>query len=273
MEFNLKATPTLKMKYEEAPQLDTDYLRVLDNFKCEVHPQYRIDAFSMHKITNEINLHCIRCIIDGDVKTEEASLIVIKELFQNCFNNFLQKSNDNTQSQENMQAVLLSFLTKDYVGIYDKHLESQYEILDQKLVEMIELINMLREKYKESHRRELESLKEQNLEIKDKISKDFESNASDARPRYSSISDIKERLSHVTSKMELQNLLEELLYEKSNQNPQDLNGSDDSKRIMKIMDDIKSKVRQVENNQFETSHFEGKKFSCSFRPFVLICYK
>jgi len=272
MSFSNKATPVGMVKREDNSAMEQEQILAnLENFRCEFHPQFKIDALNMNKVTNTITFHCIKCIIEGDgARSEDEKLITIKELLHNCYETFERRKRNYRKSRDGVKDRLLGFLTKEYLGTYDKLLESQYDLVDKKLSGLIDRLSLVRERYREYYRTELETLKEQGSEIKEKINSFYdENNQGEEKPQYNSINEIYDQFNKISRKEELQEFLQELHLD-SIQRIEDVTGTDDCKRLIGITESIKAKAKNANENPPDLSNFEGTFYSFSEIEFYLI---
>lgn len=258
MNLSNKTTPIQKIKFEDSPAKFDGSFPNWENFKCEIHPQFKIDALNVNKNTDNFTLLCIKCIIEGDVlKTNsEEKLVTIKELLQSCTKSIIFQKNTILRSRDGLQDKFLGFLTRDYIGIYERHLEEQYQLVDQEIADIIENLHAVRAKYKEYYNNELETLKSQGTEIKTKINRFLEENIDQERPTFLSQGEIYEQLGKITSHEELLGFLKEL-YLKSKESVDDVTSTDDCKNLLESMESLKTKALNLKDSEVETSQFEG----------------
>ena len=262
MNFSNKTTPIPKVKRENiiTPD-DISSHPNLESFKCETHYPLKIDAINVDKSDNSVSLLCIKCIIaDNFFKNNaDCKLVTIKELLVTCSNTLFSQKNSMVKSRDGLQDKFLGFVTRDYLGVYEKHLEGQYERIDSEITDLIDKLNQVRQKYREHYSGELQAIREQGSEIKEKISRFLESNGDTAKPAFSSLSEIYDQIDQLKNQEELTGFLQDL-YIKSSEGVEDVTCSDESRRLLASLEDVKEKASNLKNNELELSSFESKLF-------------
>jgi len=243
MAYSNKGTPLLKTKADDETSEEQAGLPNFENFRCEFHPHFKIDALYVNTSTGSINILCIKCIIDGDCfkQSDDYKLVTIKELLQTCSDTIIKQKKDLLKSRDGLQDRFVGFLTKDYVSTYEKYLEAQYQAIDQDINQMIEKLNLVREKYKDYYTKELDTVKEQGSDVKGKINNFIEGNMEIEKQNFTSLEEIYEHLNKITTNDELSTFLREL-YQESRERFEDVTSTDEVRRVLSNMENIKEKA-------------------------------
>lgn len=258
MSLSHKRTPVLRLKQEESPTKALNNLPNWENFKCEAHPQLQIQALGFNKSNKNFALVCIKCIIEGDYfKTGgEDESITIKDLLDSYSKTLSAYRKTPLKNKEALQEKFMSFLIKDYMGTYERHLESQYEKVDQEIVEVIEMLTRLRDKYKQYYHLELDQVRENTVEMKSKINRLLENTKDQEGTSYSSMSDVYAQMSKITEHDELLDFLRDL-YHKSKEQNDDASYGDDCRKLLANMESFKDKALTCKSKEVQISALEG----------------
>lgn len=262
MSLSHKRTPVLRMKQEESPTKALNNLPNWENFKCEAHPQLQIQALGFNKSNKNFALVCIKCIIEGDYfKTGgEDESITIKDLLDSYSKTLSSYRKTPLKNKEALQEKFMSFLIKDYMGTYERHLEAQSEKVDHEIVEVIEMLTKLRDKYKQYYNSELELVRDQASEMKSKINKLLENTKDQEGISYSSMTDVYAQMAKISEHDELLDFLREL-YHKSKEQSDDASYGDDCRKLLANMDSFKEKALTCKTKDVQLSAFEDMKES------------
>lgn len=260
MNYSTKATPIPKVKHEAiiTPE-DISSHPNLESFKCENHYPFKIDALNVDLSDNSVSLLCIKCIIDENVfkKNADCKLVTIKELLTSCSKTLSNQKHDILKSRDGLQDKFLGFLTHDYLGTYKNHLEKQYQLVDDEISDLIDKLNQVRQKYREHYTREMQSIQEQGSEIKEKINKFLDTNDGSARPAFNSLSDIYDQIDGIRTQEDLQTFLRDL-YLKSGEDVEDVTCTDECRKLLDALSDVKVKASNLKTSEFELSSLESK---------------
>ena len=252
--YNTPRTPQIK---EEHKGEDSEPA-VWENLKCDIHPNFKIDAIGVNDNKSDIRLFCIKCMIEGtNYKVQEGDkLIAIRELIQKCNDAPNSNSERISKSKEEAQNQFLNFLTKDYAGSYDKHMENELAILESEMQELTDNINKLKNRYKEYYSKGSEEIKSSINEIKKRMGNFLEDDQTSEANLHGGITqvDIHKKLAKVSNK---EDLLEtsKWLYAKSKENAEFTSG--DQKKINDSMENIKKKVEDIQDIHIDVSKSEG----------------
>lgn len=242
MAYSNKGTPLMKTKAEDEISEEQLNPPTFEHFKCEVHPQFKIEALNINYATNSVNIHCIKCIIDGDCcKQPEDKLVTINELLKTCADTIVRQKKDFRKSRDGLHNRFVGFLTKDHVSTYEKYIEAQSQAIDDDINQIIEKLTLVREKYKNYYNQELETIREQGADIKEKINKFIEGNMEIENKNFTSLEEIYEQLNKITTNDDLATFLGEL-YKESRERIEDVSNIDEVKRVLATMENIKEKA-------------------------------
>jgi len=243
MAYSNKGTPLMKTKAEDENSEEPVGLPTFENFRCEFHPHFKIDALYVNTTTGSINILCIKCIIDGDCfkQSDDYKLVTIKELLQTCSDTIIKQKKDLLKSRDGLQDRFVGFLTKDYVSTYERYLMAQSQSIDQDINQLIDQLHLVREKYKDYYSKELETVREQGADVKEKINKFIEGNMEIENKNFTSLDEIYEHLNKITANEELSIFLREL-YQESKERIEDFTTTEEVRKVLSSMESIKEKA-------------------------------
>lgn len=270
MSFLSKRTPLYKTKREESPTRALHSSVNWENFKCEVHPQLQIQALHHNKRNDTFSLVCVKCIIEGDYFTDgEDESITVKDLLDTVEEKIRARRSGSYDSPENIQEKFVNFLLKDYIGTYERYLESQASQIDTAIEETIEKLTKVREKYRQYYSKQLAYVRDQGTDIKDEINKLLENEGNQSSTGLTSMNEIYKRIDKVETQEELLDLFSDL-YKKTKEQGTDMKVTDSSHRLLERMETFKEKALSVKGREIDISRFEGK---VVILDFFLIYYR
>jgi len=229
-----------------------------ENFKCTEHPHFKVDAVCINEERNDLRLLCIKCIIEAESYSiaNGDKLMTMKEMIQKYLDAVSNSGEKSTKSKDNLQEKFLSFLTKDYIGIYEQQVENQFKTVDQEIKDLIQSLNTLRDKYKEHVTSELISLRMKGDEIRGKIKTYLDENPEMESSRFSSVHEIQDRLSRISTRDELYEFMKQL-YLRSKESYEEKE-EPDFRATLNMMEEIKNKVAEIQDTRVDISKLKGK---------------
>ena len=228
-----------------------------ENFKCLYHPDFRIDVFCYEEDCKSHSLLCIKCILESENRNTHKghNLITIKEIIGKCVETIQHNNHKILKSRDGLQDKFISFLTKDYVTIHEKHIDKQFSKVDHEIRMLIDLLTQLRNRYKEHFTKEIIDIRMKNAQIKSKINKFIDEHSEFMKMKYNNIEEIYDELKKITTYEEFEYFVREL-YKKSSEDLKDIE-SPNFKQILDMMEDTKEKVNTSRLREVDTTKLTG----------------
>lgn len=257
-------TSNQRFEQDEAPVHFDIELPSWNTVKCERHPQFKVDALNIDEdcYDDDTKLLCLKCILEGDYwgSTNAKKIVTIKELMQKCSENLKNIPTVNERPKDNLDEKFLDFLAEDYIGVYERHLETQYPIVDQQINCVIENLTKLKNKYKDIYAEELVSIRVKAEDIKKKIRKYLDENSGQENSNLSSLQQLLQQYNNVRTADELSKLLREI-HRKSKETTENAASNIDSHmQTLQIMEEFKVKASNLEVKEADLYYLQGKLF-------------
>lgn len=265
MEQHIKE-PITRMNTEETIPEMTLELPNWENFKCQKHPHFKLDALSLDEDdASDAKLLCLKCILEEGYFNSMSSkkIISIKDLIQKCCEGGQSNNRMSAKPNNGLEEQFLNFLTQDYIGTYERHLENQYRIIDQEIKGVIENLGKLRDKYKDYYAEELVALRVKSEDIKKKIRRYLDENSSSENTTFSSQNQILQKFTSLQTTGEFCGFLKDL-YFKSKETSESKADTYDYSQTLKMLEDFKLKASNLDEKVAEPYHFQGKLTSLFF---------
>lgn len=243
---------------EETKSTEPSELSTWENLRCEAHPNLKIDVLCVNDAEDEIKLLCIKCIINAhnyDVSKGD-KLIAIKEVVQKCAETINADQSKMSKSKDDLHDKFLDYSTKNYIGTFEQHIDSQLSMVDQEVDDMIKKLQDLKKKYKQFYTKELEQLKAKNEEVKEKMKAFLDEDAHHDSFRLTSVQDIYDQLANVVTKEELLTLMKHL-YHRSKERVDATCDTTNYQTTINLMDEIKDKISRMRSFEFDISKLKG----------------
>lgn len=230
--------------------------------RCPFHPNYHVEVFCP-KEGLEPSVMCIKCYLDPEISkkfNDEPLLalkdIIVKSVDKNNGKMSTQKSQLLGDRMESLEQKFLEFNTRDYLGIFERHVESQMKKLDQELDRMRDSLNAFREKFVQFYEKQLENLKAKEEEIKQKVTHYIEEKEEADQRSFRSLDDVLRELNTLTDFNEYQRFIK-ILYKKSQYSSEDEEGSS-LKKIIDMMTNMRTLTANMKTIKIDTTILEGK---------------
>jgi hypothetical protein len=247
----------LTFRIKEEPKPEHNELPAWENQKCPDHPQFKIDAICVNEDKKELRLSCIKCIIED--KTYSAAngnkLLCLKELIQKCIDTLVSQGDKQQKSRDGLQDRFLNFLTKDYIAIYEQHVETQYKQVESEIQDLINNLTLLRDKFRDHFSYEVEDLRKKGEIIRAKIKEFLDQNPETDQPKISSINDIHEKLMRINTREDLHLVMREL-YLRSKEDYIDDSDFQDATSTLQMMNEIKDRCTTIKDREINLSPIE-----------------
>ena len=231
-------------------------LQTFELIKCQTHPAYRVEAFSA-KDTLKSGLLCIKCILSPEVSKEiRGDLIAIKDLISKSVGkggvaSALRKAPDPFDKK------FLEFSQRDYIGIFDRHVETQMDKLDKEIERVKEALLKLREQFVKFFEKQGQVLKSKDEELKQKAMQYFEEKEELEKRNFGSVNDILRELSTIQQFEDYERFIQ-LLFKKSALS----RGDEDnalSKKLLTMMEDLRIQASNLKGMRIDTQVLQGMK--------------
>ena len=228
-----------------------------ENYKCLYHPDFRVDIFCYEEDCKSHSLLCIKCILESEnINTHKGhNLITIKEIIGKCIETIQDNNHKILKSNDGLQDKFIDFLTKDYVSLYERHVDIQFNKVDHEIEELIDLLNELRDRYKQHFHKDTVELKMRSEQIKSKINKFIDDHSEFMKTKYNDIEEVYNELKEIASYEEFEYFIREI-YKKSYEDLKDIE-SPNFKQILDLMEDIKKKDNSARAYEVDIKRFAG----------------
>lgn len=226
---------------------------------CPIHRNFRIEAFCP-KEGFAPALLCVKCILSPDFQKEARgdAIVPIRDLISKSVekaNRLMASSMNATPIKEGLEHKFLEYTTRDYVGVFERHIESQMKKLDREMDRIRESLDNLRGQFVNFFDKQVEGLRNSDEEIRAKVGEYIDEKNDVANMRFSSVEEVISELRIIEDFREYERFIRNL-YKKSNDTRESGEGSL-LKQITTLMEDLRSKVSTMKSMRVDTMLLEG----------------
>jgi len=228
-----------------------------ESFKCPSHPHFKVDALCIDENSyDEPKLLCIKCIIEEDYFSSPGGkkLITVKDLMQKCSD--LAKAVPETEMEKpnsGIEEKFLGFIASDHAGEYERHLKSQYQVVNDEITKLIDELTELKEKYKDFYNSELEDASRKSTDIKKKIKKYLDENLQSDRSQVSPASHIANQYNSIQGTDDFCKFLKGI-YSKSKEISEQTTHIDNYDETLQAIEEFKIKASTMEEKTADIAY-------------------
>ena len=227
---------------------------------CPTHQKFRIEAFCP-KEDHQPALLCIKCLLDPEISKEVrgSTLITIRDLIVKSIEKTSRSQHNSsvvTPVKETLEQKFLEFTTKDYIGIFERHVESQMKKLDREIDRIQDSLQNLRAQFVTFFSKQSETLRNQEEELRKKVVEYIEEKDEIEKLHFTSVDDLLSELRMLEGSDDYERFIR-TLYRKSVDTREDVEGSL-LKKIGDMMVEQRSQVSTMKNMRIDTFVLEGK---------------
>lgn len=226
-----------------------------EQFTCPLHVGYKVEVLCPKE-----NFHrpllCIKCLIDPEIEKQlkGENLIALNDLIRRGITN--NESNTHAQyAKEAMEKKYFDFTSRDYIGIYDRYVESQMKRLDREIERFKESLEELRFQINQVYEKQSKLLKAQDEELRKKVMDYIEEQVEIENLGKSTPEDIMEAIRRMDNIKEYERFMKALYYRSVSGE-----GAFESvvvNGISEMMKELKNKVNSMKGCKIDTSKIEG----------------
>lgn len=148
-------------------------------------------------------------------------------------------------------------MTKNYVGIYETHVDNQFKALDDEIKSLVDNLHALKDKVKHYFSDELYDLRIKGEEVRERINKFLDENPDLETPKLSSAYEIHEHLNRIANVEDLHDFMKQL-YFRSMETFDVSEKAPDCKVTLKLMEEIQHKVASMQDAEIDFTRIRGK---------------
>lgn len=238
---------------EEVPQ-GSNKGHPFEPFNCPTHPGYKLEVMCT-KENFTPSLLCVKCIIDPEIHKQNESFVPIHEAISRGISTRISQS-QLQQAKDKLEKRLIEFTSIDYLGVYERHTETQMKKLEREIGRIKESLDSLHAHFKQLFDKEQKYLNDKQEEIKARIQEFIdEQEQIDTLDNFTA-EEILQAIEKMTNVKEYEKLVK-VLYHRGSLSERGSEGIMVSE-IFAVMDDLKNKVNTMKNYRIDTSKLEGK---------------
>jgi len=234
-------------------------LHSFDLLPCPIHPGFAVEVFCSRE-NYQPSLLCIKCILDPDISKDirGIDLIAIRDLIFET----VQKANHPTTSSANQLACehfersYLEFDRRDYLRVFERHVENQMKKLDRDMEKIRESLQKLREQFVHFFSKQTEALTRYDDEIKKKMQQYVVEKDEINKASFYVLSDLLRELREKQTYKEYEKFIR-LLHKKCH----GIQDSEDNllqRKILELMDEMKTQTIIMKGMKVDTQILDSK---------------
>ena len=235
------------------------------HFTCPLHTGYKVAVlFPKEGFTRP--LLCVKCLIDPEIERQlkGENLIALNDLIHRSSTS--NHSNVNVQlAKEKLEKKYSEFKSRDYLGVYDRHVEMQMRKLDREIEKFKEVLEELRFQISQVYEGHSKNLRAQEEHLTRKITEYIDEQDEIENLGKSTQEDINEAIRRMDDIKEYEMLMK-ALYRRSSFSQSGFENLA-LKSIVSFIDDLKDRVNSMKNFRIDTTKMEGKLLS------LIFCFK
>jgi len=231
-----------------------------ESFKCQRHPQFKVDAMCIDENSyDEPKLLCIKCIIEEDYFSSPGGkkLITVKDLMQKCTD--LAKTVPEIEIEKpknDIEEKFLGFIASDHAGEYERHLKAQYEAVDEEITKLIGELTELRNKYKDFYDSERDDASRKSTDIKKNIKKYLDDNLQSDKAHGSPGAHIQAQFNSIQTTEDFCKFLKGI-YRKSKEINEQTTHIDNYDDTLQAIEEFKIKAATMEEKTADIAYLRG----------------
>lgn len=230
--------------------------RPYEPFYCTRHPQHKLEVLCT-KENFQPSLLCIRCLTENStkesVKAEDLKLI----------QDIIDKGTTNPQTttviqfaKEKFEQKFTDFSARDYLGIYERHVQGQMQKLDREIGRIKDSLEDLRFQFQTYFEKQVVHLKDKEEDVKKKATEYIEERDKIENLRFLTPQEIVEEIRQIPNVKDYEKFVK-MLYHRSS----DSQGGIENtmlQGVFEAMDNFKENMNLLKTCKLDTAKLEGK---------------
>lgn len=227
-----------------------------ERFYCSRHPGNKIQVLCT-KENFRPSLMCVKCIIDPEVLRVVRSENMLP--IHDVINRAISENHIDTQTQsvkETLEQKFTDFASRDYAGVYDKHVEVQLKKLDREIEKVKESLDELRYQFQRIFEKQSSDLRSKEEDLKRRCKEYIEEQEHIENLRFATSTDIIEAILQMNDVEEYERFLKALFHRSA----QGMNENLFINEFFDTTNSFRERVNAMKNCKIDTSLLEGKNF-------------
>lgn len=253
----IRTEPVLDDAVSQASSDEQPY----EQFACPFHPRYKLQVLCTKEGFNP-SLLCIGCLIDPTnekrLKGENLggeNIVPIHDIIIKGVTTSSRSATPIQFAKENIEQRFAEFSSRDYVGIYERHVEGQMKRLDREIGKIKDSLEDLRFQFKTFFEKQVDYLKGKEEELKSKVNEYVDEREKIENLRFSSPEEIIDEIKNITDIRDYERFIK-MLYHRGYANA-GLGNSSMLQGVLDLMNTLKERVSVMKTSKIDTGKLEG----------------
>ena len=224
-----------------------------ERFYCNTHLGNKIQVLCTKEGFRPA-LMCVKCIIDPEVLrlVKSENMVPIHDVI----NRAISDDRTDTHSQlvkETLEQKFTEFVSRDYAGVYDRHVESQMKKLDREIERVKESLDELRFQFHKIFEKQATDLRNKEGDLRRRCKEYIEEQEHIENLRTATSTDIIETIRHMSNVDDYERFLKALYHRSS----RGMNDNTILREFFDTMNSFRDRVNTMKNCKIDTSKIEG----------------